>query len=162
MTSGIRHNGNRGPIDYGPWRPEVETAIMDYREWFENEGTVAAKPQPNKHGHLGNRRKPLPDTPEVRAALDVLKRARQAAGQTGYVYLIAEGNHTGPVKIGYSTNPVSRLRELQTGNHRTLVLVAMRVGTLADEAALKAKYAEYNLAEEWFTNGSAIRAEFGL
>lgn len=43
--------------------------------------------------------------------------------QVGYLYLISE-SPAGPVKVGVSVNPASRLSSLQTGNPRPLKVLA--------------------------------------
>lgn len=139
-------------------------------------GGVVPAPKPLKSaGHTGRRDK-LPSDPEVQAALGVLRDAKGARrGRQGYVYLITEtletanindptGNRSNPllVKIGYSTNPRARLREIQTSNGRILKLLAYFPGTEADEDALHRKYKHLNTVQEWFRPTVALLSEFGL
>lgn len=53
-------------------------------------------------------------------------------------------------KLGFSNDPEKRLKYLQTGNHRRLLLVASWPGTHADERALHARLAPYRIGGEWF------------
>ena len=56
-----------------------------------------------------------------------------------------------PIKIGYSTNPVQRLEQLQTGNPFWLYLHAVIEGDMDVEAAWHNKFAKSRVAGEWFT-----------
>lgn len=136
----------------GPRRATALEAAQDYCNYMNGKGATPA-PQLRSAGHKG-KRSSLPSDPEVRAALGVLRDARgQRRGEQGYVYLVIEVNKGGGLtygKIGYSTNPQARVAELQTGNPRKLRLHLSKPGTLADEAALHAKYAKQNVLQEWF------------
>lgn len=45
-----------------------------------------------------------------------------------FVYLIGEGEDGGPLKIGLSTEPLARLRSMQTGNSRRLRIEHVLIG----------------------------------
>ncbi|MYL97038.1 hypothetical protein GR702_04530 [Novosphingobium sp. FGD1] len=75
----------------------------------------------------------------------------------GRVYFI--GSRTGPIKIGYSKNPASRLRELRIGSHVELNVLASRPGTLADEWALHERFSHLRLRGEWFDRAPELMAE---
>lgn len=97
----------------------------------------------------------------VSSYLDFLARQREAeaspvAGPTGLVYFIAAGN--GHVKIGYSTKPKARLRELQTGSRAALRLIATTPGTYADERDLHTRFSMYRSHGEWFRFKGELRA----
>src|SRR4249919_1153673 len=69
----------------------------------------------------------------------------------GFIYYIACPT-TFRVKIGFTRgSPNARLKNLQTGSATPLTLIAVERGTIHDEAALHAKYAEHRLHGEWFT-----------
>lgn len=66
------------------------------------------------------------------------------------VYFIQAGESGGPIKIGYAKNPLGRLRELQTGCHETLYLLAVISGGRLDEADLHRRYEYARHRGEWF------------
>lgn len=67
------------------------------------------------------------------------------------LYVIAETPCSGIVKIGYSDDPAARRAQLQTGNPRTLILVATFPGSLEDEGRVHSMFAEHRTSVgEWF------------
>jgi hypothetical protein len=56
----------------------------------------------------------------------------------------------GPIKIGHSTNPRKRLRQLQNGSPYELRLLGVLAGNLEKEAELHKQFSEWRLREEWF------------
>lgn len=70
--------------------------------------------------------------------------------QAGLVYFVREG-HDGPIKIGYALEPIQRLKSLQIGNPRLLVLVGYFPGDVAMERRLHARFADWRLNGEWFS-----------
>jgi hypothetical protein len=145
---------------HGPCRKDPREAAQDYCDYMNGVlGTPGITTRALKSaGHQPAKRKKLSDDPEVAAALGVLRDAKgQAAGNQGYVYLIVEVQWTGAVnmlggygKIGYSTCPEARVRELQTGNPRKLKLVGYTKGTEEDEKRIQQEYIERNETGEWF------------
>lgn len=147
---------------YGPWRDTPEEAAQDYCDYVNGQRGATPAPQLKSAGHQGKRDR-IQRTPEEIAALGVLKDARgRRKGKQGFVYLIGEVEGEYALKIGFSTKPVARPAELQTGNPRPLVLIAQKPGTEADERALHAKFAHLNILQEWFEQHSDIFAEFGI
>jgi hypothetical protein len=69
-----------------------------------------------------------------------------------YVYVIS-GSKDGPVKIGFSNNPYSRLKDLQTGNPQKLFIC----GTLGFKEKYPAELVE-KLLHQHLTNNN-VRAE---
>ena len=68
------------------------------------------------------------------------------------VYFIEAAN--GLIKIGRSTDPLRRLRGLQTGSPVQLRMVLVLTGLgVADEMALHDRFAEYRSHGEWFHPG---------
>lgn len=80
-----------------------------------------------------------------------------------FVYFIGEETD-GPLKIGVSKDPISRLRAMQTGNSRRLRIEQILVGTLDTEKLLHEIWASYAIysartegkadalpGTEWFT-----------
>lgn len=71
----------------------------------------------------------------------------------GWVYFIGEGAH-GPVKIGYALNSVrKRLKTLQTGQARRLVVLLVMEGDMKLEAWLHRICGSERLTGEWFERG---------
>lgn len=81
------------------------------------------------------------------------------------VYYIAETG-TPNVKVGVAADPHKRLRELQTGNPRQLILRAVIPGfshldaALAAERELHSKYEHYRLRGEWFVDADGEIFDF--
>lgn len=67
----------------------------------------------------------------------------------GYVYLIGT-NPQAPVKIGFSLNPWARLKEVGTGNHQDLAILATFKASKSFEGDLHRAFEEYNIKNEWF------------
>lgn len=163
-------SNSRGTSWRGPRRATAEEAAQDYCDHINGQAVPLATRAPLRRAKSEDaRRDRLPDDPEVQAALGVLRDARgQREGRQGYVYLIIEMRPGGELKygkIGYSTKPPARVGELQTGNPRPLKLHAMKLGTLATEAALHAKYAAARVVhggDEWFWLGHASAKELLL
>jgi hypothetical protein len=70
--------------------------------------------------------------------------------ETGTVYAIQAGSAAGPIKVGWSTDPLSRARGLQTGHYEQLTVVASCPGTIDDERWLQSALAPFRLRGEWF------------
>lgn len=68
----------------------------------------------------------------------------------GFIYFI-QGVNGGPIKIGYSTNIETRLRELQTGYPDVLRLLLAFRGNMKHEKALHRQLNTYRLNGEWFS-----------
>lgn len=65
------------------------------------------------------------------------------------VYLITDGDQN--YKIGVTIDLQGRLRQLQTGNHRKLKIVASFEGTEADEKRYHEKFEFNRVSGEWFS-----------
>ena len=63
------------------------------------------------------------------------------------IYFIRSGQY---VKIGRSSNPLGRLRQVQTGNPVQGELLAVCPGGRNEEAAIHRAFAEYRVSGEWF------------
>jgi hypothetical protein len=69
----------------------------------------------------------------------------------GYVYFIGHRIAVGdPVKIGFSVNPAARLRELQTGNPKRLIVLAAVEGPRSLERDLHRRFEWDHIDREWF------------
>lgn len=65
-----------------------------------------------------------------------------------YVIYVVE---TKNIKIGYSTNPTKRLKELQTANPYRLNLIHVEKGDYIKEKTIHNKLKKYSLIGEWFS-----------
>lgn len=70
-----------------------------------------------------------------------------AADRMGYVYFLFVGDR---VKVGFSTNPSNRMRELSTGLPRPPRTILMMRGRPRDERRLHAQLGAYRTNGEWF------------
>jgi len=68
-----------------------------------------------------------------------------------FVYLM-QCKETGSLKIGYSTNPRKRQKQLQTGNNSEIVILALLKGGQGLELKLHKLFSEYRVGGEWFRN----------
>ncbi|GEL75182.1 GIY-YIG nuclease family protein [Myxococcus virescens] len=76
-------------------------------------------------------------------------RAQPAPAPQPRVYFIQAGE-MGPIKIGSSRNPATRLLELQTGNPEPLFLCATSPGGVEAEQQLHEDFASLRMTGEWF------------
>lgn len=94
-------------------------------------------------------------TPEPEPVSEIVVAA-QLDGMAD-LYMIRSG--AGPIKIGVSSNPVQRLRGLQTAHPWRLELLCIVPGGCALEAVYHAQFAEHRLEGEWFNPAPGILAE---
>ena len=73
----------------------------------------------------------------------------QANPRRTFVYFI-QAEHGGPVKIGWTYDPDSRLKTLQTASPYKLVIRFLLPGTQRLEHYLHDRFAAYRLEGEWF------------
>jgi hypothetical protein len=66
------------------------------------------------------------------------------------IYFIQRGED-GPIKVGTSTDPVERLRSLQTSNAEPLTLLGFMPGGSLEERAIHALLEDGRLEGEWFS-----------
>ncbi len=66
-----------------------------------------------------------------------------------YVYFIRAGL-SGPIKIGFSKNPLRRYQDLQSGNPEKLRLLAIHPGGAELERTLHRYFKPSRLLNEWF------------
>lgn len=92
------------------------------------------------------------------AEFDEIVRDGRFAGN-GFVYAIADGEM---FKLGHSKSPFDRVAALQTGNPRTLRLVAYCSGTLDDERAIHAGLSPSRACGEWFRPDPCVRRVVAL
>lgn len=69
------------------------------------------------------------------------------------IYVMGE-SRTGIVKIGYSVEPMKRLKEVQAGNHRQLQVLMTLPGDRRAERKLHERLADLCVGGEWFDFGT--------
>ena len=77
------------------------------------------------------------------------------------VYMILVGER-GPVKIGHSNDPRTRLRELQVAHHRKLTILRKFEGGEVEERLLHDKFEHLRLRGEWFRFSKKMLGDVGL
>lgn len=70
------------------------------------------------------------------------------------IYFIGTGD--GPIKIGFSNDPLARLRALQTASPYPLKLLATTRGGPKKEAEYHTRFAEHRMSGEWFSPHPSI------
>jgi len=65
------------------------------------------------------------------------------------IYFI-QSKSDGRVKIGSSSDPEARLKQLQTGSSAELILIGKLPGSVDEERALHKRFAEHKTDGEWF------------
>lgn len=70
-----------------------------------------------------------------------------------YGIVTADNSH---IKIGTTASPTQRLKELQTGSHAKLKLIAVLQGDYTEERKLHQEFEKYKVAREWFVNNTLI------
>ena len=100
-----------------------------------------------------NVRVPVP-RPEAEDA--VTRLHREANRYDGPVLCYFIGGQRGPIKIGYSVDPESRLRSLQSGSPVKLAILAVEQGGASREAAYHEQFAADRLHGEWFKRTPAL------
>ncbi len=177
LNGGGRPDGWRGPL-----RKHAAVAAQDYCDHVN--AHPAAPAGLKSAGHLVPERRKLDDGLSYveRKLLSTLQRRQRegllaSSGAEGHVYLVGEQPsfgrpyfHAGgtsfsveAVKVGYSfESPQFRVRQLQTGNPRVLVLLGYVRGTQAREREIHDKFLAHNIVGEWFLPTIALLSEFGL
>lgn len=72
--------------------------------------------------------------------------------QKDLVYLLVSGDK---VKIGTTSNLVSRVKALRTSNPEARIALVLN-GNKSTESALHAKYAKYRISGEWFLSNPVL------
>lgn len=72
-----------------------------------------------------------------------------------FVYFVQAGE-AGPIKIGVTHDPASRLRTLQVGNHEPLRMIGLFFGTADAEEALRRRFEAHRVRGEWFSPDEEI------
>lgn len=70
------------------------------------------------------------------------------------VYFISAGGKA--IKIGYSDDVMSRMWDIQAGNHEKLELLGCRIGDVQEERRLHRQFRQYAIHREWFAQSDEI------
>lgn len=81
--------------------------------------------------------------------------------RTGYIYFI-QSEDGGPIKIGFSEDPKTRLVALQTHNPAKLQILSVIEGSSDDETRLHKKFADHKVQGEWFRPHRSILDFIGV
>lgn len=140
-----------------PRRATALEAAWDYCNYVNGAG-VAPTHQLKSAGHPSAPRKAPTARQQSQSAA---KRKRELKG---FVYLIGEEGDDRYVKIGETekSDPRYRLRELQTGNPRKLILLGyiQCADRITTERNLHMKHIKLNHLQEWFRKDPVILQEF--
>lgn len=82
-----------------------------------------------------------------------LTQRRSRRVRKGWVYFIQAGDK---IKIGFSTRPLNRLRDLQTSNPGALEIIGTMQGTKAYEHRLHERFKRFRVRGEWFRSTAAL------
>lgn len=87
-------------------------------------------------------------------ALRTIGHWRDAIARPAYVYFIQQADAPeAPVKIGYATNPITRLGELQVGNPDDIAIRALVLATKRTEKIFHRHWGQARIRGEWFGHG---------
>lgn len=87
-------------------------------------------------------------SPLLAQAARVYREAMQREGI--WLYAIQAGDESGPIKIGITNHPPTRLATLQQGNPYVLRGIAAWPGLRVDEKILHEEFADLRMQGEWF------------
>lgn len=90
--------------------------------------------------------------------IEKIGSAEQAA--RGQIYFI-QAESGGPVKIGTSTDPESRLSGLQVGSLENLRIIGKMNGGRSVEAEIHKRFARHHLRGEWFSDATDLMEFIG-
>lgn len=97
------------------------------------------------------------ETPDASRKRKATESLREDTSRRTYVYFARDAR--GLCKIGFSSNPWARVRDLrQTGAVGAVELLAKIVGDMADEKAHHARFAELRETGEWFRYVDPLRS----
>ena len=73
-----------------------------------------------------------------------------------YIYFIGQDDNSGPIKIGFSSSPIDRLRHMQSWSPVKLKILAITKGFQIHERMLHEMFYEYNSHGEWFDRSDLL------
>lgn len=82
------------------------------------------------------------------------EREADAGVTLGKIYFVQAAS--GPIKIGFSTNPPSRVETLRTAHHEELTLLGTIAGDPGREAFWHRAFAGDHIRGEWFRPSAAL------
>lgn len=87
--------------------------------------------------------------------LSEYREYREETYTPGHVYFF-QGAETGLIKIGYSTDPERRLRDLTTMSPDQITVLATFRGAVSDERKLHKRFKKHRAHGEWFKPAKPI------
>jgi Meiotically up-regulated gene 113 len=78
----------------------------------------------------------------------------RSSTRQGFVYFICADR--GPVKIGFSTDPTTRLKGIATYQARKMRILATLPGTMATESMVQARWHHLRIRGEWFRRSADL------
>jgi hypothetical protein len=92
-----------------------------------------------------------------------LAREEARRENRGRIYFISTDSETAPIKIGFTCKaPTERARQLQTGNHENLLVIAEFEGDQSTERRLHKFFSSSRLNGEWFRRDEALMSAIKL
>jgi hypothetical protein len=85
-------------------------------------------------------------------------RVGMSPKQSGHIYFASDGSH---IKIGFASSVKNRIRALQTGHHKKLVVLRVEKGTMEDEAKFHERFAALRARGEWFRRDGELAKYVG-
>lgn len=132
------------------------TVVGCWLPWYTDKGFEAALNLDTYKWHKA----PRADNGPPLSDEDLIALAHKMADESdtfAKCYFI--GGDEGPVKIGYSVNPSSRLKALQLASPVRLRVLATAGGGIYREAAYHGQFEAHRLHGEWFARAPEIEAE---
>ena len=125
---------------------------------FINNNPAYQKPwaQSTLYRRLGERAV-IAGRPVTRHAVKIARQEKLRRWRMGAVYFIRAANDRGPVKIGWSSQPIGRLNDLQVSHGHELKILSVIEGTRVDEKALHERFAGFRQRGEWFRVAGAFK-----
>lgn len=74
------------------------------------------------------------------------------------IYFAQMGGSDGPIKIGLSSRPKDRIKDMSTASPYPITLLAVMKGNMFDEARIHEEFASLRLRGEWFRFEGALLA----
>lgn len=142
-----REKSGRPRLEIPPERLQAMTAIWCSRQYkTRKEAQAALKAAgydvsiPWCYHHLG-----MPTAPKSPPTIPPPEKKRRK--RACFIYFLRDGDL---VKIGRSTNPTGRMRNMAIGNGRKLEMLAIMPGDHKRESALHRRFHKHHIRGEWF------------
>ena len=102
---------------------------------------------------------PIKHINEIHKTADLRTCAPKKIEKGAFIYLLHDiDQHL--LKIGYSTNPPRRFKEIKNANTNQIKIIGIIPGSLTNEAILHTRWKKYNYKLEWFNYEEEILEYF--